>query len=51
MDQGGYFSQIGTALKTPFSGGMTWTQLAAVTVFILTIALAWRLSIGVLMKE
>ena len=40
--QTGIVSQVGTALSTPFSGGMTWTQLAAVVVFVLTISLAWR---------
>lgn len=35
-------SKIGTALKTPFGNSMTWTQLAAVVVFVFVVALAWR---------
>jgi len=38
----GLISRIGTALDTPFSSSMTWTQLAAVVVFIMCVALAWR---------
>jgi hypothetical protein len=34
--------QVVEALKTPFSTAMTWTQLAAVTVFVLVVMLAWR---------
>lgn len=32
---------IGEALKAPFAG-MTWTQLAAATVFVLVVIFAWR---------
>lgn len=38
----GMFTSIGNALQTPFSSAMTWTQLAAVIVFIMLVALAWR---------
>lgn len=42
MGSGGYFSQVGASLKTPFGTSMTWTQLAAVIVFITIVLLAWR---------
>lgn len=38
----GMVGRIGNALNTPFSNAMTWTQLAAVVVFISIVALAWR---------
>lgn len=38
----GLVGRLGTALDTPFSNAMTWTQLAAVIVFISIVALAWR---------
>jgi len=40
--QGGLVTRTWNALQTPFGNAMTWTQLAAVTVFILVVALAWR---------
>lgn len=40
--QGGLVTRIGAALQTPFGNSMSWAQLAAVTVFILIVALAWR---------
>jgi len=39
---GGYFSTLADKLKTPFSGGMTWTQLAAVIIFVTIVLFAWR---------
>ena len=42
MGSGGYFSQLGTKLQTPFSSSMSWTQLAAVVVFVLVVLFAWR---------
>lgn len=42
MGSGGYFSQLGAKLQTPFGGGMSWTQLAAVVVFITVVLFAWR---------
>lgn len=38
----GYIASVGRKLQTPFSTSMTWTQLAAVVVFIGVVALAWR---------
>lgn len=35
-------TDVGDSLKTPFSTGMTWTQLAAVVVFITIVLFAWR---------
>lgn len=42
MGSGGYFSTLGQKLQTPFGGSMTWTQLAAVLVFITIVLFAWR---------
>lgn len=39
--QQGMLSRMGTALTTP-AQGWTWTQLAAATIFVLAVALAWR---------
>lgn len=49
--QGGFFSQVGTALKTPFSGSMSWAQLGVVVLFILTVALAWRQVVVLIANE
>jgi hypothetical protein len=38
----GMVSRMGTALATPFGTSMTWTQLAAVIVFISVVAIGWR---------
>jgi hypothetical protein len=38
----GLFTQMATALQTPFGTTMSWSQLAAVVVFIFIVALAWR---------
>lgn len=37
-----YVQSLGQKLQTPFSTSMTWTQLAAVVVFVFVVALAWR---------
>jgi len=42
MEAQGMVSRMGNALATPFGTSMTWTQLAAVIVFISIVALAWR---------
>lgn len=42
MDAGGYFSQLGSRLQTPFGPGSSWTQLAAVVVFVIVVLFAWR---------
>lgn len=42
MGSGGYFSQLAGRLQTPFGGNMTWTQLAAVVVFVIVVLFAWR---------
>lgn len=42
MGSGGYLSSVGASLKTPFGNQMTWSQLAAVVVFVLIVTLAWR---------
>jgi hypothetical protein len=34
--------RMGAALSSPFSTSMTWTQLAAVVVFITVVLFAWR---------
>ena len=41
MPANSFISETAASLKTPFAS-MTWTQLAAVTVFVLTVALGWR---------
>lgn len=40
--QQSYVQQVASSLKSPFGNDMTWTQLAAVTVFVLVVAFAWR---------
>lgn len=42
MDGPGIFTQVGESLKSPFGNAMTWTQLAAVVVFVSVVLLAWR---------
>ena len=42
QSQGGLVTRMGTALQTPFSTAMTWTQLAGVIIFVGVVALAWR---------
>lgn len=39
-----------TSLSAP-SGGMTWTQLAAATIFVLTVIIAWRQVTFFIMRE
>jgi hypothetical protein len=39
---GGALSNAFASLKTPFSGAMTWTQLAAVVIFVSIVLIAWR---------
>lgn len=46
-----FVSQVETSLKTPFSTQMTWAQLAAVVVFVLVVALAWRQVIQFIASE
>lgn len=38
----GMTGRMGNALQTPFNTSMTWTQLAAVIVFITVVLFAWR---------
>lgn len=40
--QASFVQSIGAALKTPFGTAMTWTQLAAVVVFVTVVLFAWR---------
>lgn len=42
MGSGGYLSQLGARLQTPFGQGTSWTQLAAVVVFVIVVLFAWR---------
>lgn len=42
QQQPGIVSRTTTALKTPFGNAMTWTQLAAVVVFVTVVLFAWR---------
>lgn len=42
MGSGGYFSSLASRLNTPFGQGTSWTQLAAVVVFVLVVLFAWR---------
>ena len=51
MGSGGYFSQLGARLKTPFGEGTSWTQLAAVVVFIVVVLFAWRQVIEFVMSS
>lgn len=41
-NQQGFVNKIGSQLQTPFSTSMSWTQLAAVVVFVLVVVFAWR---------
>jgi hypothetical protein len=50
MPDGGYFSQIGATLSRP-SQSMTWSQLAASTVFVLIVLIAWRQVTLMLLRE
>lgn len=47
---GGYLSGVGMSLSAP-SQDMTWTQLAAATVFVLVVAVAWRQVTLMIMRE
>lgn len=46
----GYLGSIGPTLKTP-SDTMSWTQLAAATVFVLVVAFGWRQVTLMIMRE
>lgn len=48
--QQGLVTRIGNALTRP-SDGMSWTQLAAATVLVLTVAVAWRQVTLFIMRE
>jgi hypothetical protein len=41
MSDEGYLTSIGTSLRAP-SQSLSWTQLAAATVFVMVVAIAWR---------
>ena len=43
-------SRISSALSAP-SSGMTWTQLAGATIFVICVALAWRQVTHFIMRE
>jgi hypothetical protein len=51
QSQGGFVTRTATALQTPFSSDVTWTQLGAVVVFVLTIALMWRQVVLFIVQE
>jgi hypothetical protein len=42
--------RLSDALKSP-GGGLSWTQLAGATVFVLVVALAWRQVTFYIMRE
>jgi hypothetical protein len=42
--------RIGSAISSP-GGGFTWTQLAAVTVFVIVVACLWRQVTHLIMGE
>jgi hypothetical protein len=44
------FGQMWETLRRP-SGDMTWTQLAAATIFVGVVALAWRQVVLMVMDE
>lgn len=46
----GYLTTVGKALKSP-ANGMTWTQLALATGFVLVVAVAWRQVLAMIMRE
>lgn len=46
----GYLTTVGSSLKQP-SDAMSWTQLAAATVFVLVVAFAWRQVTLMIMRE
>lgn len=50
MPEGGYFTQIGATLSRP-SQSMTWSQLAAATMFVLVVIIAWRQVTLMLLRE
>jgi hypothetical protein len=39
---GSLLQGVSQSLATPFGSSMTWGQLAAVTVFVIVVAFAWR---------
>lgn len=50
MGGDGYLSGIGASLSAPASG-LTWTQLAAATVFVVVVLVAWRQVVQLIMRE
>jgi len=48
--QQGYLTSVGAALKSP-GQDFTWTQLAAATVFVLVVAVAWRQVVHMIVRE
>lgn len=48
--QGGYLTQVGTALKSP-SANMSWLQLGAAVGFVMVAAVAWRQVTLMIMNE
>lgn len=46
----GYLTGVGQSLKAP-ADGLTWTQLAAATGFVIVAAIAWRQVIQMIMRE
>lgn len=51
MGSGGYLSQLGARLQTPFGQGTSWTQLAAVVVFVVVVLIAWRQVVEFIMSS
>ena len=46
----GFLSRTAEAIKTP-SSGMTWPQLAAATVFVVVVLIAWRQVVRFILNE
>lgn len=49
-DGSGYLTGVASSLSAP-SQSMSWTQLAAATVFVLVVAIAWRQITLMIMRE
>jgi hypothetical protein len=46
----GMTSRLGTALQTP-SSSMSWVQLAAATIFVVVVLVAWRQVVRYILRE
>jgi hypothetical protein len=51
QSQSGFVTRTAAALQTPFGSDTSWTQLGAVVVFVLTIALMWRQVVLFIVQE